>query len=108
MLHLQLEIVLWLTAPTPKGFGVTLVTSLSNFSGFRHGASIRTVVVKAGRIEGGQAMSGVLSAVTVAVGSARTFGAKLYPLRTDTLETCAGALLILGFGLLGWVLPHMS
>lgn len=53
-------------------------------------------------------MFGVLSAVTVAMGSALTFGAKLYPSRTETLETCAGALLLLGFGLLGSALPHLS
>jgi hypothetical protein len=51
-------------------------------------------------------MFGALSAVSVVVGSALAFGAKWHPARTETLETCAGAFLILGFGLLGSVLPH--
>jgi hypothetical protein len=52
-------------------------------------------------------MLGVLSAVTIGVGSALAFGAKFYPSHILSLETCAGALLILGFGLLGAVLPHL-
>lgn len=51
-------------------------------------------------------MFGALSAVSVAVGSALAFGAKWQPSCTEPLETCAGAFLILGFGLLGSALPH--
>ena len=50
-------------------------------------------------------MFGALSAAE-GVGSALALGAKWHPSRTETLETCAGALLILGFGLLGSALPH--
>lgn len=51
-------------------------------------------------------MFGALSAVSVAVGSALAIGAKRYATRTQILETWAGAFLVLGFGLLGAVLPH--
>jgi hypothetical protein len=52
-------------------------------------------------------MFGALSAVSVVVSSALALGAKCRPSRTETLETCAGAFLILGFGLLGSALPHL-
>jgi hypothetical protein len=51
-------------------------------------------------------MLGMMSAASVVMGSALAMGAKWRPLRSDALETCAGAFLILGFGLLGSVLPH--
>ena len=56
-------------------------------------------------------MFGLLSAASVVMGSAlasgaKSLGAKWHPLGSDTLETFAGAFLILGFGLLGSVLPH--
>jgi hypothetical protein len=51
-------------------------------------------------------MLGALSTVSVVVGSAVALGAKWHPSRTETLETCAGAFLIFGFGLLGSALPH--
>jgi hypothetical protein len=51
-------------------------------------------------------MFGALSAVSVVVGSALAFGAKWHPAHAETLETCAGAFLIAGFGLLGSALPH--
>jgi len=53
-------------------------------------------------------MFGVLSVVSVGVGSAIAVAAKRYPLRTERLETCAGALLIVGLGLLGSALPHLA
>ncbi|MFB9270185.1 hypothetical protein ACFFWD_44880 [Bradyrhizobium erythrophlei] len=53
-------------------------------------------------------MFGALSVVTVGVGSVLAYGAKWYPSRTDMLETCAGAFLIVGLGLLGSALPHLS
>jgi hypothetical protein len=51
-------------------------------------------------------MFGALSAISVAVGSVLASGAKRYARRTETLETWAGASLVLGFGLLGAILPH--
>jgi hypothetical protein len=51
-------------------------------------------------------MFGALSAVSVAVGTALAYGAKRYVTRTEIMETWAGAFLILGFGVLGSVLPH--
>jgi hypothetical protein len=53
-------------------------------------------------------MFGALSAVSVLVGLALAVGAKRYPSRTDVLETCAGAFLVLGFALLGSALPHLA
>jgi hypothetical protein len=49
-----------------------------------------------------------LSVVSVVAGAALASGAKRLQSRTETLETCAGALLIFGFGLLGTVLPHLN
>ena len=53
-------------------------------------------------------MFGVLSVVSVGVGSAIAVVAKRYPLQAKSLETCAGALLIVGLGLLGSALPHLT
>ena len=53
-------------------------------------------------------MLGALSVVSVGLGSALAFVARLYPLRTDALETWAGAFLVAGLGLLGSALPHLS
>lgn len=53
-------------------------------------------------------MFGALSAVSVVVGSVLAFGATWQPARAETLERCAGVFLILGFGLLGSALPHLS
>jgi len=53
-------------------------------------------------------MLGALSVVSVGVGSVLALGAKRYPERTDALEICAGALLVVGLGLRGWVLPSVS
>ncbi len=52
-------------------------------------------------------MFGVLSVGSIVAGSALAFGAKWHQSRTETLETCAGAFLILGFALLGSILPHL-
>lgn len=52
-------------------------------------------------------MFGAISAATVVVGSALAFGARWRPARAEMLETCAGAVMILGFGLLGAALPHL-
>jgi hypothetical protein len=52
-------------------------------------------------------MFGALSVVSVVLGSALALGAKWRPSRTESLESCAGAFLILGFGWLGSVLPHI-
>ncbi len=40
-------------------------------------------------------------------GSALAFGAKWHQSRQETLETCAGALLVISCGLLGWALPNL-
>ena len=53
-------------------------------------------------------MIGALSVVGVVAGAALAHGAKWYQPRTEVLETCAGALLIVGLGLLGSVLPYLS
>jgi hypothetical protein len=53
-------------------------------------------------------MVGALSAVGIVAGAALAHGAKWYQPRTEVLETCAGALMILGLGLLGSVLPHIT
>lgn len=53
-------------------------------------------------------MLGALSVVSVGLGSALAFGAQQLPSRTEALETWAGALLIVGLGLLGSALPHLS
>lgn len=52
-------------------------------------------------------MFGMLSVGSIVAGSALAFAAKWHPSRTETLETCAGAALILGFALLGSILPHL-
>jgi hypothetical protein len=48
-----------------------------------------------------------LGAARVAVGSVLVRRAKRYAMRTETLEAWAGALVVLGFGLLGSALPHV-
>lgn len=48
-----------------------------------------------------------LATARVAVGLVLISGAKRYATRTETLEAWAGALLVLGFGLLGSALPHV-
>lgn len=48
-----------------------------------------------------------LSAARTAVGSVLARGVGRYATRTETLEACAGALVVLGFGLLGSALPHV-
>jgi hypothetical protein len=53
-------------------------------------------------------MFGALSAASVLVGLALAVGAKWHPSRTDLLETCAGAFLIVGFALLGSALPYLG
>ncbi|ERF84073.1 MAG: hypothetical protein C207_02516 [Bradyrhizobium sp. DFCI-1] len=53
-------------------------------------------------------MFGVLSAVSIGVGSALAYLTKPSAARAATLETCAGALLIAGLGLLGAALPHLA
>jgi hypothetical protein len=53
-------------------------------------------------------MLGALSVMSVGVGSVLALGAKWVPSRTESLETCAGAFLIAGLGLLGWVMPTLT
>lgn len=53
-------------------------------------------------------MFGVLSAVSIGVGSALAYLTKPSAARAAILETCAGALLIAGLGLLGAALPHLA
>ncbi|MHC2331499.1 hypothetical protein [Bradyrhizobium sp. USDA 4454] len=53
-------------------------------------------------------MFGVLSVVSIGVGSALAYVTKSSLSRTETLETCAGAFLIVGLGLLGAALPHLA
>jgi hypothetical protein len=52
-------------------------------------------------------MIGALGLGSVIAGAALASCAKYYQARPEVLETCAGALLILGFGLLGFALPHL-
>lgn len=49
----------------------------------------------------------VLGAARVTVGSVLARGVRRYATRTETLEAWAGALIVLGFGLLGSALPHV-
>lgn len=49
----------------------------------------------------------MLGAARVAVGSELARGVKRYATRTEALEAWAGALVVLGFGLLGAALPHL-
>jgi hypothetical protein len=66
-------------------------------------------VVKTTQVDDlGWPMFGAFSVLSVVAGSALAYGAKRHPSRIETLETCAGALLILGFTLLGSALPHFS
>lgn len=51
-------------------------------------------------------MLGAISVVGVVAGSALSYAASWFAWRTEVLETCAGALLIIGLGLLGFLLPH--
>lgn len=53
-------------------------------------------------------MFGALSVISVVVGSTLAFAAKWNPSRTATMETAAGALLLIGLGLLGSALPHLA
>lgn len=53
-------------------------------------------------------MFGVLSVVSIGVGSALAYLTKSSPSRTAALETCAGAFLVVGLGLLGAALPHLA
>ncbi|MGL3104190.1 hypothetical protein [Bradyrhizobium sp. BR 1432] len=48
-----------------------------------------------------------LRTARVAVGSVLACGVKRYAARTETLEAWTGALLVIGFALLGSALPHM-
>ena len=48
-----------------------------------------------------------LTTISTTIGSALAIGAKEFPSHRDSLETCAGALLIIGLALLGSVLPHL-
>lgn len=51
-------------------------------------------------------MFGALGVARTAVGSMLARGLKRHATRTETLEAWAGALIVLGFGLLGSALPH--
>jgi hypothetical protein len=53
-------------------------------------------------------MLGALSFMGIVAGSALSYGAKWFNSRTEVLETCAGVLLIIGLGLLGAVLRHLT
>jgi hypothetical protein len=53
-------------------------------------------------------MIGALSLASVVAGTALANCAKHSESRVEVLETCAGALLIFGFGLLGFVVPHLT
>ena len=48
-----------------------------------------------------------LGAARVAVGSVLARSAKRYAARTENLEAWLGAVIIVGFGLLGSALPHL-
>jgi hypothetical protein len=51
-------------------------------------------------------MLGLLSLASVIAGSGLAFGTKWFPSRVETMETFAGAFLLLGFGLLGSALQQ--
>jgi hypothetical protein len=53
-------------------------------------------------------MVGAISVTSVVAGVALANWANYNQSRTEILETCAGALLIFGFGLLGFVCPHLT
>lgn len=53
-------------------------------------------------------MFGVFSVVSIGMGSTLAYVTKSHASRAATLETCAGAFLIVGLGLLGAALPHLS
>jgi len=50
-------------------------------------------------------MVGAMSMISVALGAAVAYVADRFPARSETIETCAGALLIGGLALLGSALP---
>jgi hypothetical protein len=50
-------------------------------------------------------MAGAFSLISVVLGGAVAAVAERFPARVETLETCAGALLIGGLALLGSALP---
>jgi len=52
-------------------------------------------------------MVGAMSMISVAFAAATAYVADRLPMRTETLETCAGVLLIGGLALLGTALPAM-
>ena len=53
-------------------------------------------------------MVGAISVTSVVAGVALASLANYNQSRTEILETCAGVLLIFGFGLLGFVCPHLT
>jgi len=53
-------------------------------------------------------MFGLLSVVSVVAGSTLAYGAQFHPSRVEILENCAGAFLILGFGLLGSAIQQIA
>jgi hypothetical protein len=53
-------------------------------------------------------MVGAVSIVSVFAGTALAFGARWNPSRVEFMETCAGAFLLLGFGLLGSALQQFA
>ncbi|MDH2383353.1 hypothetical protein [Bradyrhizobium sp. CER78] len=53
-------------------------------------------------------MFGALSVVSIGVGSALAYLTEPSAAHAATLETCAGAFLIVGLGLLGAALPHLA
>jgi hypothetical protein len=53
-------------------------------------------------------MIGALSVVSLVAGAALAHWANYTQSRTELLEICAGGLLVLGFGLLGFVIPHLA
>ncbi len=53
-------------------------------------------------------MFGALSVASVVAGSALSLSAQRFVARTELLETCAGVLLIGGFGLLGSMLRQFA
>jgi hypothetical protein len=53
-------------------------------------------------------MVGAISVASVVAGVALASWARYNQSHTEILETWAGALLIFGFGLLGFVFPHLT
>jgi hypothetical protein len=53
-------------------------------------------------------MLALLSLVSVVTGATLAYGTKWLPAHAEVVETCAGSLLLVGFGLLGSALQQIA